>query len=185
MSTLTSRRAPVALAALAALLLCALAGAPKANAGIIFACAKQLGGSVHIVTAGTKCKRGEVKLRWAGATGPTGTTGLTGPQGAHRGRRGSGRQRSDRSAGRDRGHRTGRKRRIQRKRRDGARRSGRGDRSHRCDRAHRAIRSHGRRGDQRARADSQHRRRHDGVDDSVRADVHGRCAHRRHLDPGR
>lgn len=82
MSTLTSRRVPAVLTALGALLLCTLAGAPRANAGIIFACAKQLGGSVHIVTAGTKCKRGEVKLRWAGATGPTGTTGLTGRQGA-------------------------------------------------------------------------------------------------------
>ena len=47
MSTLTSRRVPAVLTALGALLLCTLAGAPRANAGIIFACAKQLGLGPH------------------------------------------------------------------------------------------------------------------------------------------
>ena len=79
MSTPTRRRTIAGLAAVAALLLEAFAVAPGAQAGIIFACAKQVGGSVHIVTAGTKCKRGEVKLRWVGATGPTGPVGPTDP----------------------------------------------------------------------------------------------------------
>lgn len=82
MPTLTSRIPMAGLAAAAALLPATLAAAPAANAGIIFACAKQVGGSVHIVTAGTKCKRGEVKLRWTGATGPTGTAGAAGAGGA-------------------------------------------------------------------------------------------------------
>jgi hypothetical protein len=82
MANLTRRRATAGLAALSALLFAALAVAPESNAEIIFACAKQVGGSVHIVTAGTKCKRGEVKLRWAGATGPTGVAGQAGANGA-------------------------------------------------------------------------------------------------------
>ncbi len=82
MCTLTRHRAIAGLAALAALLLAAFAAAPEAHGDIIFACAKQIGGSVHIVTSGTKCKKGEVKLRWIGATGPTGTTGPAGANGA-------------------------------------------------------------------------------------------------------
>jgi len=76
-----ARRATAALAAAGAPLLAAFALAPKADGEIIFACAKQVGGSVHIVTSGTKCKRGEVKLRWVGATGPTGLTGQPGASG--------------------------------------------------------------------------------------------------------
>ncbi len=82
MSTPTRRRTIAGLLAIGALLLDALAVAPAAQAGIIYACAKQVGGSVHIVTAGTKCKRGEVKLRWAGATGPIGPAGPAGRAGA-------------------------------------------------------------------------------------------------------
>ncbi len=76
-----ARRATAALAAVGAPLLAAFALAPRADGEIIFACAKQVGGSVHIVTSGTKCKRGEVKLRWVGATGPTGSTGQAGDRG--------------------------------------------------------------------------------------------------------
>jgi hypothetical protein len=83
MSTPTPRHAIAGLAAVAALLLNAFAVAPEADAGIIYACAKQVGGAVHIVTAGTKCKRNEVKLRWAGATGPTGPAGRAGANGAN------------------------------------------------------------------------------------------------------
>jgi hypothetical protein len=76
-----ARRATAALTAAAAPLLAAFALAPRANGDIIFACAKQVGGSVHIVTSGTKCKRGEVKLKWVGATGPTGSAGQAGARG--------------------------------------------------------------------------------------------------------
>lgn len=82
MPTLSHLRASAALAAVSALPLAALAVAPEAHGSIIFACAKQLGGSVHIVTSGTRCKRGEVKLRWVGATGPTGVRGEAGASGA-------------------------------------------------------------------------------------------------------
>ncbi len=83
MSTPTRRHALAGLAAVGALLLNAFAVTPGAQAGIIFACAKQVGGSVHIVTAGTKCKKGEVKLRWTGATGPTGPAGRDGANGVN------------------------------------------------------------------------------------------------------
>jgi hypothetical protein len=88
MSILHIRRASAGLAAGGALLLLALlAGAPNAEARIIWACVKQVGGGVHIVDAGTHCKRGEVKLSWTGAKGEKGekgdkgATGATGAQG--------------------------------------------------------------------------------------------------------
>jgi len=84
MSTLITRRAPAGLGAAAALLLLILLAAPpKAEARIIWACVKQVDGSVHIVGAGTHCKKGEVKLAWTGATGEKGATGATGPAGAN------------------------------------------------------------------------------------------------------
>src|SRR5689334_20655338 len=81
MPTLTSRRASGAIAA-AATFLSVFAAAPKADARIIYACVKQLSGSVRIVAVGTKCKRGEVKIAWVGAAGPPGRTGVTGATGA-------------------------------------------------------------------------------------------------------
>jgi Collagen triple helix repeat (20 copies) len=82
MHTLISRRAPAGLAIIGTLVLGVLAAAPGAEAKIIWACAKQVGGSVHIVTAGTKCKAKEVKLNWIGATGPAGAAGANGLNGA-------------------------------------------------------------------------------------------------------
>jgi len=82
MSTPTRRLVTAGLAAAAALLFASFTVAPDAHGEIISACAKQIGGSVHIVTSGTKCKRGEVKLRWVGATGPAGSTGQAGANGA-------------------------------------------------------------------------------------------------------
>src|SRR6516165_11448955 len=87
-----------------ALLLAGLALAPIASGRIIWVCVKQVGGTVHVVSAGTKCKKGEVKFSWGaagprgpagergnngtggttgvrGATGPAGSIGPTGPQG--------------------------------------------------------------------------------------------------------
>jgi hypothetical protein len=74
-------RAAAGLAVVGALLLAVLAVAPQAEGRIIWACVKQVGGSVHIVGSGTRCKKGEVKLKWIGKTGPTGTTGATGAEG--------------------------------------------------------------------------------------------------------
>jgi hypothetical protein len=82
MSTLTSRRTPAGLVAVGALLLALLAGAPRAEARIIWACVKQVGGAVHIVGAQTRCKHSEVKLSWTGAKGERGATGPAGPNGA-------------------------------------------------------------------------------------------------------
>jgi len=81
MPTPTRRRAIAGIATVGALLLSSFAVAPEAQAENIFACAKQIGGAVHIVTAGTKCKKNEVKLRFSGATGPTGATGQAGAAG--------------------------------------------------------------------------------------------------------
>jgi hypothetical protein len=74
--------ASVGLAAIGALVLAVLAVAPQADGRIIWACVKSVGGSVHIVSAGSRCRGDEVKFKWAGATGPTGTTGVTGPKGS-------------------------------------------------------------------------------------------------------
>jgi hypothetical protein len=67
-------------ACVAMLLVAVVAVAPKAEARIIWACVKRAGGSVHIVTVGTKCKRQEVKLIWS-ASGTKGAQGLQGVQG--------------------------------------------------------------------------------------------------------
>jgi hypothetical protein len=86
MSTLTSRRAPAGLAAVALMLLALLAVAPKSEARTIWACVKQVGGAVHIVNVGTHCKKAEVKLSWTGAQGepgPAGPKGVTGTNGAN------------------------------------------------------------------------------------------------------
>jgi hypothetical protein len=81
-----------------ALLLVGFALAPMASGRIIWVCVKQVGGSVHAVSAGSKCKKGEVKYSWGvagprgpagergnngagGTSGPRGLTGATGPQG--------------------------------------------------------------------------------------------------------
>lgn len=84
MSTLIIRRASAGpVAAVGALLLLALlAVPPRAEARIIWACVKQVDGSVHIVGSGTHCKKGEVKLAWRGAKGERGATGATGANGA-------------------------------------------------------------------------------------------------------
>ena len=67
-----------------ALLLAGFALAPMASGRIIWVCVKQVGGSVHVVSAGTKCKTGEVKFSWgaAGPRGPAGPAGPGGPAGA-------------------------------------------------------------------------------------------------------
>ena len=86
MSTLTSRRAPAGLAAVALMLLALLAVAPKSEARTIWACVKQVGGTVHIVNVSTHCKKAEVKLSWTGAQGepgPAGAKGATGANGAN------------------------------------------------------------------------------------------------------
>ena len=82
MSTLTSRRAPAGLAAVALMLLALLAVAPKSEARTIWACVKQVGGAVHIVNVSTHCKKAEVKLSWTGAQGEPGPTGPKGEKGA-------------------------------------------------------------------------------------------------------
>jgi hypothetical protein len=64
-----------------ALLLAGLTLAPMASGRIIWVCVKQVGGSVHVVSAGTKCKNGEVKFSW-GAAGPKGPAGERGNNGA-------------------------------------------------------------------------------------------------------
>jgi Collagen triple helix repeat (20 copies) len=69
-------------AGVGALLFLALLGAPpRAEARIIWACVKQVGGAVHIVGATTQCKRREVKLSWTGAKGERGVTGAAGAKG--------------------------------------------------------------------------------------------------------
>jgi hypothetical protein len=83
MSTLTSRRASAGVVAVGALLLTLLAVAPETEARTIWACAKQIGGAVHIVTVETTCKRREVKLSWTGATGAKGERGERGATGAN------------------------------------------------------------------------------------------------------
>jgi hypothetical protein len=64
-----------------ALLLAGFALAPIASGRIIWVCVKQVGGSVHVVSAGTKCKKSEVKYSW-GAAGPKGPAGERGSNGA-------------------------------------------------------------------------------------------------------
>ena len=63
-----------------AVLLAGFALAPMASGRIIWVCVKQVGGSVHVVSAGTKCKSGEVKFSW-GAAGPRGPAGERGKNG--------------------------------------------------------------------------------------------------------
>ena len=63
-----------------ALLLAGLTLAPMASGRIIWVCVKQVGGSVHVVSAGSKCKKGEVKFSW-GAAGPKGPAGDRGNNG--------------------------------------------------------------------------------------------------------
>src|ERR1700730_1914027 len=83
MSTLIIRRTSAGLAAVGSLLLLALlAASPTAEARTIWACVKQVGGSVHIVGVETHCRRGEVKLNWRGAKGEKGATGANGGKGA-------------------------------------------------------------------------------------------------------
>lgn len=95
MFTFNVRRAIVALSAAGALLVTALAAAPQAEAKTIYACVKKKGGAVRILSAKTKCKKGESNISWntsgpagaiglpgvKGATGATGATGPTGPMG--------------------------------------------------------------------------------------------------------
>jgi hypothetical protein len=64
-----------------ALLLAGFALAPMASGRIIWVCVKQVGGSVHVVSAGSKCRNGEVKFSW-GAAGPRGPAGERGNNGA-------------------------------------------------------------------------------------------------------
>jgi hypothetical protein len=73
------------LAASGALLLTALAAAPAADAGTIYACVKK-NGSARFVKKSTKCKKGESKLSWnsegpAGKAGPQGLQGTPGTEG--------------------------------------------------------------------------------------------------------
>ncbi len=83
MSTPIIRRASAGPVIVGALLVLALLGAStSAEARIIWACVKQVGGAVHIVTVETHCRGGEVKLSWTGATGEKGATGATGATGA-------------------------------------------------------------------------------------------------------
>ena len=93
-STLFHRRgAP----ALAALLLIAAAGAlgaagrgHDASKGVIHACRRKAGGTLRVVPARARCRRGEAALAWnvrglrgdAGVAGPAGSTGPRGPTGA-------------------------------------------------------------------------------------------------------
>src|SRR6516165_7797104 len=51
-----------------AVLLAGFALAPMASGRIIWVCVKQVGGSVHVVSAGTKCKTGEVRSAGAVTT---------------------------------------------------------------------------------------------------------------------
>jgi Collagen triple helix repeat (20 copies) len=89
MSTLTSRRVPAGFVAAALMLLALLAVAPTSEARTIWACVKQVGGAVHIVNVGTRCKKAEVKLSWTGAkgepgsAGPKGDAGPAGPRGTN------------------------------------------------------------------------------------------------------
>jgi hypothetical protein len=64
MSKLDSRRMPVALAAVAALLIAAFAAAPQANAATMYTC-HQKTGKLRVVAPAAKCKRSEDKLAWS------------------------------------------------------------------------------------------------------------------------
>jgi len=91
MPTLSTRRAPVLLVAIGALLLAALATASQAGASTLYACVKK-NGNARIFSNKPKCKKGEKKLSWnieglagkngaSGANGANGATGKEGPQG--------------------------------------------------------------------------------------------------------
>lgn len=84
MSALSNRREIAALAATGALLLAAFAATSQAQAQTIYACYKKKSGSIHIVTKGGKCKKGESKVSWnsEGPAGKNGTNGTNGTNGA-------------------------------------------------------------------------------------------------------
>jgi len=87
MSTSIGRRGAALLALAGGLLLLAVAGAPAASAGTLYACAKK-NGSARIFTKKPKCKRGETKLLWnkegpAGRNGANGANGTNGTNGAN------------------------------------------------------------------------------------------------------
>ena len=88
MYTLTTRRGAAVLAATGALLLSALvalASAPQAEAGTIYACVKKKTGAARFVTKAAKCRKGETRLTWntQGPAGNNGAKGLNGINGTN------------------------------------------------------------------------------------------------------
>ncbi len=86
MSTPIARRTLAALLAGGAMLLAALAAAPRAEAAVIYVCVKKSDGAMRLVSKSSKCKHGEKKLSWttegpAGKNGSNGSNGLEGKPG--------------------------------------------------------------------------------------------------------
>jgi hypothetical protein len=82
MSTPTTRRGTAVLAGAGALLLAALTAAPAADAATVYACVKNKGGSLRIVSKSVKCHKGEKKVSWS-SEGPPGKAGANGVNGAN------------------------------------------------------------------------------------------------------
>jgi hypothetical protein len=83
MSRRITRRSVTLLATVGVLLTAAFAAAPHADAATLYACVKNEGGSMRLVSAKTKCRRGsERKVSWS-TTGPAGKSGANGTNGAN------------------------------------------------------------------------------------------------------
>lgn len=85
MSISMTRRGTAVLVAVCALLVGALALASEAQAGTLYACYKKTAGTVRIVSAKAKCKKGEAKVSWgsAGKNGANGANGASGSNGTN------------------------------------------------------------------------------------------------------
>ena len=89
MSRRITRRTITLLGGFCLLLTLTFAVAPQANAATLFACVKKEGGSMRLVSARAKCRRGiERKVSWnitgpAGKNGAAGTKGLNGTNGTN------------------------------------------------------------------------------------------------------
>jgi hypothetical protein len=83
MSILITRRCMAVLVATGALLVGALAAAPLAEAGTVYACVKKNGTPRFLTAKKPKCKKGDLKLSWniEGVAGKNGTNGSNGANG--------------------------------------------------------------------------------------------------------
>lgn len=103
MSISMTRRGLAVLGLMAALLVGTLAAASQAQATTIYACYKKTAGTVRIVTAKAKCKKGEAKVSWGttGKDGVNGAPGATGAGGANGKEGGAGKEGKEGKAGKE------------------------------------------------------------------------------------